>query len=86
MTNPGILDGNGNEVFEGIMDAMFTIAIAKHDILSTGDLSNSRSKSIYIVKPKMHGPEEVEFTCDLFAAVEKAVGQQLFQLLQINHK
>jgi malate synthase len=74
MTNPGILDGNGNEVFEGIMDAMFTIAIAKHDILSTGDLSNSRSKSIYIVKPKMHGPEEVEFTCDLFAAVEKAVG------------
>ena len=74
MTNPGILDRNGNEVFEGIMDAMFTIAIAKHDILSTGDLSNSRSKSIYIVKPKMHGPEEVEFTCDLFAAVEKAVG------------
>ena len=74
MTNPGILDGNGNEVFEGIMDAMFTIAIAKHDILSTGDLSNSRLKSIYIVKPKMHGPEEVEFTCDLFAAVEKAVG------------
>lgn len=74
MTNPGILDGNGNEVFEGIMDAMFTIAIAKHDILSTGDLSNSRSKSIYIVKPKMHGPKEVEFTCDLFAAVEKAVG------------
>lgn len=74
MTNPGMLDGNGNEVFEGIMDAMFTIAIAKHDILSTGDLSNSRSKSIYIVKPKMHGPEEVEFTCDLFAAVEKAVG------------
>ena len=74
MTNPGILDGNGNEVFEGIMDAMFTIAIAKHDILSTGDLSNSRTKSIYIVKPKMHGPEEVQFTCDLFAAVEKAVG------------
>ena len=74
MTNPGILDADGNEVFEGIMDAMFTIAIAKHDLLQTGDLSNSRAKSVYIVKPKMHGPEEVEFTCNLFAAVEKAVG------------
>jgi|TARA_B100001094_G_scaffold332079_1_gene402673 malate synthase len=74
MTNPGILDADGNEVFEGIMDAMFTIAIAKHDLLQTGDLSNSRAKSVYIVKPKMHGPEEVEFTCSLFAAVEKAVG------------
>ena len=74
MTNPGILDADGNEVFEGIMDAMFTIAIAKHDLLQTGNLSNSRAKSVYIVKPKMHGPEEVEFTCNLFAAVEKAVG------------
>ncbi len=74
MTNPGILDANNEEVFEGIMDAMFTIAIGKHDVLSSGDLSNSRAKSIYIVKPKMHGPEEVELTCDLFAAVEKAVG------------
>ena len=74
MTNPGVLDADGNEVFEGIMDAMFTIAIAKHDLLQTGDLSNSRAKSVYIVKPKMHGPEEVEFTCSLFAAVEKAVG------------
>ena len=74
MTNPGILDANNEEVFEGIMDAMFTIAIGKHDVLSSGDLSNSRAKSIYIVKPKMHGPEEVKLTCDLFAAVEKAVG------------
>jgi len=74
MTNPGILDANNEEVFEGIMDAMFTIAIGKHDVLSSGELSNSRAKSIYIVKPKMHGPEEVELTCDLFAAVEKAVG------------
>ncbi len=74
MTNPGILDGNNQEVFEGIMDAMFTITIAKHDLLSSGEFSNSRAKSIYIVKPKMHGPEEVKFTCDLFAAVEKAIG------------
>ena len=74
MTNPGILDGDNQEVFEGIMDAMFTITIAKHDLLSLGEFSNSRAKSIYIVKPKMHGPEEVKFTCDLFAAVEKAVG------------
>ena len=74
MTNPGILDGDNQEVFERIMDAMFTITIAKHDLLSLGEFSNSRAKSIYIVKPKMHGPEEVKFTCDLFAAVEKAVG------------
>ena len=77
MTNPGILDGDNQEVFEGIMDAMFTITIAKHDLLSLGEFSNSRAKSIYIVKPKMHGPEEVKFTCDLFAAVEKAVGLDL---------
>ena len=74
MTNPAILDKDGNEVFEGIMDAMVTIAIAKHDILNTGSKVNSKTKSIYIVKPKMHGPEEVKFTCDLFAAVESALG------------
>ena len=74
MTNPAILDKDGNEVFEGIMDAMFTIAIAKHDILNTGSKVNSKTKSIYIVKPKMHGPEEVKFTCDLFAAVESKLG------------
>ena len=78
MTNPAILDKDGNEVFEGIMDAMFTIAIAKHDILNTGTTVNSKTKSIYIVKPKMHGPEEVKFTCDLFAAVESALGLQPF--------
>ncbi len=74
MTNPAILDQEGKEVFEGIMDAMFTIAIAKHDLLNTGSVVNSKTKSIYIVKPKMHGPEEVKFTCDLFAAVESALG------------
>ena len=73
MTNPGILDSSGNEVFEGIMDAMFTICIAKHDLNSKSQKKNSNTGSVYIVKPKMHGPEEVQFTCDLFAAVEKAL-------------
>ena len=74
MTNPAILDGNNNEVPEGIMDAMFTICIGKHDLLKEGKQSNSRTGSIYIVKPKMHGPEEVKFTCDLFAKVEQELG------------
>ena len=73
MTNPGVLDSNGDEVPEGIMDAMFTICIAKHDLENNGNHQNSRTGSVYIVKPKMHGPEEVQFTCDLFAAVEEAL-------------
>ena len=71
MTNPAILDGNGNEVPEGIMDAMFTICIGKHDLKKQGKLANTRTGSIYIVKPKMHCPEEVKFTCDLIARLEK---------------
>ena len=73
MQNPAILDKNGEEVFEGIMDAMFTICIAKHDLMKLGKYTNSRTGSVYIVKPKMHGPKEVKFTCDLFAAVEQAL-------------
>ena len=74
MTNPGVLDSQGNEVPEGIIDAMFTICIAKHDLNKNGLYQNSKTGSIYIVKPKMHGPEEVQFTCDLFSAVEEALG------------
>ena len=72
MTNPAVRDKNGNEVFEGIMDAVFTICIGIHDLVGNGKYKNSKTKSIYIVKPKMHGPKEVKFTCDLFAAIEDA--------------
>ena len=74
MTNPGVLDSQGNEVPEGIIDAMFTICIAMHDLNKNGAYQNSKTGSIYIVKPKMHGTEEVQFTCDLFSAVEEALG------------
>ena len=71
MTNPSVKDSKGNEIYEGIMDAFFTICIAIHDIIGNGIYKNSKTKSIYIVKPKMHGPEEVQFTCDLFSEIEK---------------
>jgi len=71
MTNPAVRDRKGNEVPEGIMDAFFTVCIAIHDIIGNGAYKNSKTKSIYIVKPKMHGPEEVKFTCDLFSEVER---------------
>ena len=73
MTNPAILDKDDNEVPEGILDAMFTICIAMHDLNGNSDVKNSQAGSIYIVKPKMHGPDEVQFTCDLFSAVEKSL-------------
>ena len=73
MTNPAILDQNGDEVPEGILDAMFTICIAMHDLNGNSEVQNSEAGSIYIVKPKMHGPDEVQFTCDLFSALEKSL-------------
>ena len=72
MTNPAILDGEGDEVFEGLMDAMFTVLIGIHDLKREG--GNSALGSIYVVKPKMHGPEEVAFTNDIFGMVEEVLG------------
>ncbi len=74
MTNPAILDAAGAEVFEGLMDAMVTVAIAMHDIGKTGGVRNSVKGSVYVVKPKMHGPEEVAFTDEIFTRVEAALG------------
>ena len=74
MTNPAIRLPDGDEIPEGIMDAVFTSAISALDVEGHGKFGNSRARSIYIVKPKMHGPEECAFTNDLFDAVEDLLG------------
>ena len=76
MTNPAILLADGSEIPEGIMDAVITSAISAQDVAGLGKYRNSREGSIYIVKPKMHGPEECAFTNDLFDAVEDLLGLQ----------
>lgn len=73
MTNNAIIDSQAREVPEGILDAMITSLIALHDIKGNSERSNSNEGSIYIVKPKMHGPEEVQFADTLFARVEDAL-------------
>ena len=73
MTNPAILDKDNNEIPEGIMDGMVTALAAIHDLNGSGKLKNSSANSINIVKPKMHGPEEVAFTNELFDRIEDAL-------------
>jgi malate synthase len=72
MTNPAILDQNGAEIFEGLMDAVVTTLIAMHDLQREG--GNSVNGSVYVVKPKMHGPEEVGFADETFTMIEKILG------------
>jgi malate synthase len=74
MTNPAILDRDGNEVPEGIMDAMVTALAALADIGPSGRHMNARAGSMYVVKPKMHGPDEVAFACEIFTRVEGVLG------------
>ena len=80
MTNEAILDKDGNEVPEGIMDGMVTTLISIHDIKGNGKYSNTVTGSTYIVKPKMHGPEEVAFANELFGRIEDVLGLERFTM------
>jgi malate synthase len=80
MTNNAILDKDGNEVPEGILDGVCTSLISLHDLKGDGQFSNTTTGSMYIVKPKMHGPEEVAFANELFGRIEDALGFARFTL------
>ncbi len=74
MTTPAVLDADGAEIGEGLMDALITVACALHDLQKTGGARNSVHRSVYVVKPKMHGPDEVAFAVRIFDHVEAVLG------------